>query len=139
MKRFRMLAMAGAVTIGGALASPLAAQSRQPDQVPDGYKPPAGMCRIWVDGVPANRQPAPTDCATAVKNRPANGRVIFGERTQGSSSEPFLRSFGGKEKARDRDKERERPREAERERPRQAEREKPKNRERGLELPRRRP
>lgn len=130
MKRIRMLAMAGAVMFGGALASPLAAQARQPDQVPDAYKPPAGMCRIWVDGVPANRQPAPTDCATAVKNRPANGRVIFGERTQGSSSE-FLRSFGGKEKPRGRDKERERPREGERE--------KPKSRERAMELPRRRP
>jgi hypothetical protein len=36
------------------------------------------MCRIWLDGVPADQQPAPTDCATAVRNRPANARVIFG-------------------------------------------------------------
>lgn len=42
-------------------------------------KPPAGMCRIWVDGVPADKQPAPTDCASALKNKPTNGRVIFGD------------------------------------------------------------
>ncbi|HYV96286.1 MAG TPA: hypothetical protein VE967_02395 [Gemmatimonadaceae bacterium] len=45
----------------------------------DGTKPPPGMCRIWVDGVPADKQPAPTSCALALKNKPANGRVIFGE------------------------------------------------------------
>jgi hypothetical protein len=37
------------------------------------------MCRIWLDGVPAGQQPAPTDCATAVRSRPANGRVLFGD------------------------------------------------------------
>lgn len=37
------------------------------------------MCRIWLDDVPASRQPAPTDCASAVRNRPAKGRVIFGD------------------------------------------------------------
>ena len=40
-------------------------------------RPPMGMCRIWLDGVPAAQQPAPTDCATAVRNRPVNGRVLF--------------------------------------------------------------
>lgn len=47
--------------------------------IPKEYLPPAGMCRVWVDGVPANQQPAPTDCAAAVRNKPANGRVIYGE------------------------------------------------------------
>jgi hypothetical protein len=47
--------------------------------VPPGFAPPAGMCRIWIEGVPADQQPAPTDCATAVKNRPLNGRVIFSD------------------------------------------------------------
>jgi hypothetical protein len=37
------------------------------------------MCRIWLDDVPAAQQPAPTDCASAVRNRPAKGRVIFGD------------------------------------------------------------
>ena len=60
-----------------ALAAPLAAQ--KPDDIPPGHRPPPGLCRIWIDGVPAGQQPAPTDCATAVRNRPANGRVIFGD------------------------------------------------------------
>lgn len=47
--------------------------------LPPGFAPPIGMCRIWIDGVPAEQQPAPTDCATAVKNRPPNGRVIFSD------------------------------------------------------------
>ncbi len=47
--------------------------------VPKAYLPPAGMCRIWLDEVPPAQQPAPTDCATAIKNRPTKGRVIFGE------------------------------------------------------------
>lgn len=42
-------------------------------------RPPAGMCRIWLENVPAAQQPAPTDCASAVRNRPENGRVIFGD------------------------------------------------------------
>ena len=49
------------------------------DKIPAGLRPPPGMCRIWLDGVPPGQQPAPTDCATAVRNRPANGRVIFGD------------------------------------------------------------
>jgi hypothetical protein len=40
---------------------------------------PKGMCRIWLKDVPPAQQPAPTDCATAVKNVPPNGRVIFGD------------------------------------------------------------
>jgi hypothetical protein len=47
--------------------------------VPPAFYPPAGMCRIWVNQVPAGQQPAPTDCASAVRNRPANGRVLFGD------------------------------------------------------------
>jgi hypothetical protein len=38
------------------------------------------MCRIWIDGLPPARQPEPTDCATAVRERPAGARVIFGDR-----------------------------------------------------------
>ncbi|MBA2707470.1 MAG: hypothetical protein H0U59_06680 [Gemmatimonadaceae bacterium] len=53
-------------------------QDRRPI-VPPAYRPPAGMCRIWIDGVPPGQQPAPTDCVTAVRNRPVNGYVIFGD------------------------------------------------------------
>jgi hypothetical protein len=69
-----------------ALGSPGVAESQgrgqsrpKNDDIPQNMRPPAGMCRIWLDDVPAARQPAPTDCASAVRNRPAKGRVIFGD------------------------------------------------------------
>ncbi len=65
-----------------ALASPRAADAQgrgTSKDIPASSRPPAGMCRIWLDGVPAAQQPAPTDCASAVRNRPAKGRVIFGD------------------------------------------------------------
>jgi hypothetical protein len=71
-----------AVTIAAFAAVPAAAQEKQftgGDKIPPGQRPPPGMCRIWLEGVPPGQQPAPTDCATAVRNRPANGRVIFGD------------------------------------------------------------
>jgi len=67
-----------------AAAVPASAQQskdsgKKRSDVPADARPPRGMCRIWIDGVPAAQQPAATDCQTAVKNRPANGRVIFGD------------------------------------------------------------
>jgi hypothetical protein len=69
--------------------------------IPAESRPPAGMCRIWLDDVPAGQQPAPTDCATAVKNKPQNGRVIFGDDyakkddkgDKKKSPPPFVKSF----------------------------------------------
>ena len=72
-------------TIGliAALAAPASAQRPRPKDgakdIPAEARPPKGMCRVWIDGVPASQQPAPTDCPTAVKNRPPKGRVIFGD------------------------------------------------------------
>jgi hypothetical protein len=72
-------------------------------EVPKEYRPPKGMCRIWLDDVPAKQQPAPTDCPTAVRNRPSNGKVVFGDdyrdgKRSGDSGEkrvaPFIRKFG---------------------------------------------
>ena len=54
-------------------------QSRRDPAVPKGFAPPAGMCRIWINNVPPGKQPAPRDCASAVRNRPANGKVLFGD------------------------------------------------------------
>jgi hypothetical protein len=54
-------------------------RSTQKVEVPERYRPPAGMCRIWLDSVPPNRQPAPTDCASAIRNLPPNARVIFSD------------------------------------------------------------
>jgi hypothetical protein len=52
------------------------------------------MCRIWVEGVPADKQPAPTDCASALKNKPTNGRVIFGDPKPVVSPAPPTGSTG---------------------------------------------
>lgn len=73
-------------------------QGREKD-IPASSRPPAGMCRIWLDGVPAAQQPAPTDCATAVRNRPAKGRVIFGDdfvtpkRDSSAKGKPAIKGF----------------------------------------------
>jgi hypothetical protein len=58
-------------------------QSGREQIVPPAFYPPAGMCRIWINQVPAGQQPAPTDCASAVRNRPANGKVLFGDQPKG--------------------------------------------------------
>jgi hypothetical protein len=55
-------------------------QSSREQIVPPAFYPPAGMCRIWINQVPAAQQPAPTDCASALRNRPANGMVLFGDQ-----------------------------------------------------------
>lgn len=58
-----------------------AAQGTPRPQLPDVPRhmiPPAGKCRIWMDGVTPAQQPAPTDCQTALRQKPANGTVIFG-------------------------------------------------------------
>src|ERR1700712_4107850 len=70
---------------------------QQGDEVPKEYRPPAGMCRIWLDKVPPKQQPAPTDCPTAVRNRPSNGRVIFGDDYVDKPEKkeiPFIKKFG---------------------------------------------
>src|SRR5688500_11726986 len=46
--------------------------------VPPGQRPPDGMCRVWIEGVAAGRQPAATDCATAQATAPLNSRIIVG-------------------------------------------------------------
>jgi len=71
-----------AFVVSAVLAQPATAQDKQPDRPPDvpkEYRPPPGMCRIWIDGVPPNKQPASTDCPSAVKSRPSNGHVLFGD------------------------------------------------------------
>jgi hypothetical protein len=80
------------------LAAPVGAQGkgRNRDAVPTGYRPPAGMCRVWIDGVPPGQQPGPTDCATAVRDRPANSRVIFGDDANVAKGKQLGRYMTGK-------------------------------------------
>jgi hypothetical protein len=86
-----VLAPSGAVGAQGASppAPPVA------DSIPREYQPPANMCRIWLDGVPAAQQPAPTECSVAVRNKPPNGRVIYGPTRAGGSSDLPVRRFDG--------------------------------------------
>lgn len=73
--------------------------SRKAQAVPADARPPKGMCRIWLDNVPAAQQPAATDCPTAVKNRPQNAHVIFGDDYADSSKTnklpPNIKGFSG--------------------------------------------
>jgi len=71
------IAPAQALWAQGAPAS--ARKVTKGDSIPREYLPPAGMCRVWIDDVPAAQQPAPTDCPTAIQKKPANGRVVYGE------------------------------------------------------------
>ena len=98
----KQLTMTFAFLLTAAMAPALGAQGRgerKAPNIPQEYRPPAGMCRIWLDDVPAGQQPAPTDCATAVKNKPQKGRVIFGDDyvkkddKDGKKTPPFVKSF----------------------------------------------
>lgn len=81
----------GMLFVALASAAPIAAQANSKDtarksaQIPADARPPKGMCRVWIDGVPAAQQPAATDCRTAVKNLPPNSRVLFGDDFADSS------------------------------------------------------
>lgn len=82
LKRFLIVAILGvglAAFQNTAGAQSFAPSRSRQDPVPQRYRPPAGMCRIWLDSVPANRQPAPTDCASAIRNVPPNARVVFSD------------------------------------------------------------
>jgi hypothetical protein len=98
MRRRYLVVVLGVVALemaSGAAATPVAAQGTQPpkqqqkaDSIPREYRPPAGMCRIWIDGVPPAQQPAPTTCAAAVRNKPSNGRVVYGdEKKKGTAKD----------------------------------------------------
>jgi hypothetical protein len=64
------------------LALPAGAQERPSSEkgqsIPRSAMPPAGMCRIWLKDVAPSQQPAPTDCAAAIRARPQGASVIFG-------------------------------------------------------------
>jgi hypothetical protein len=70
---------------------------REPQtRTPEAVTAPAGLCRLWITGVPASQQPAPTDCASAIRNRPSNAAVIYGApvRSEAMEMEPFARRPG---------------------------------------------
>lgn len=96
MRPIRLLSIsAGTLLVLLAASSPLAAQGRPPaardsaPAVPREMLPPPGKCRIWVAGVPAKQQPAATDCATALRQNPSNGTVIYGPRPKADDAVDF--------------------------------------------------
>ncbi len=76
-----MTAMCAVASGVGAQGLPVS-RSASKLEIPTSSRPPSGMCRVWIDKVPAGQQPAPTDCASAIRNRPPNGHVIFSEQQQ---------------------------------------------------------
>lgn len=72
-------------------AKPVAPASPGTAPVPVSMLPPAGRCRIWIDDVPASQQPAPTDCATALRQKPANGTILYGPSERDEAGERFER------------------------------------------------
>lgn len=67
------------IAAGAVLATEASAQVMvRASSVPPGQRPPDGMCRVWIEGVPAGRQPGVTDCATARATAPLNSRIIYG-------------------------------------------------------------
>jgi hypothetical protein len=97
--RSTFLTLACTVFLTGAAHAQKSQRQGGDDEVPKASRPPAGMCRIWLDKVPAKQQPAPTDCPTAVKNKPANGKVLFGDdyvekgKKPDEKELPFLKKF----------------------------------------------
>jgi hypothetical protein len=50
-----------------------------PQGASESDRPPPGQCRVWLNGVPGSRQPAPTSCGQAAKMRTPNSSLIFGD------------------------------------------------------------
>jgi hypothetical protein len=68
---------------GAARAVPHPPANRPWQRLPEGAsaadRPPPGLCRVWLKGVPAARQPAPTSCGQAAKTRTPGSTLMFGD------------------------------------------------------------
>jgi hypothetical protein len=81
MTRSLFVLVFAAVAAGSAsLQAQARPQPQDPKPVPQTHLPPPGMCRIWLDNVPPAQQAAPTDCASAARNLPRNGRLIYNDQ-----------------------------------------------------------
>jgi hypothetical protein len=70
------------VALVALIAGSVEAQGRRGSSqgIPPGQLPPAGLCRVWYDGVPPGRQPRPVECRDAerIASRDRSARVIYG-------------------------------------------------------------
>lgn len=93
--------MAGAVALLALIGMHAEAQSSaSPPDMPASYRPPPGMCRVWLKDVPPMQQPAPTDCRTALRTRPADAVVVFGPEGVRKTSLP-VNAWGARSDAAD--------------------------------------
>lgn len=101
--RYALIALLGSLAFGSpALAqrpSDRAPGKERGGDIPKAYRPPPGMCRVWLDDVPPGQQPAPTDCKSALRNKPAKARVIFGDDYVDADRkrQPSLTGFTGRD------------------------------------------
>lgn len=84
MKRTALALLLIAMTAGPALAQ---GRGKNKQGIPPGHLPPAGLCRVWYDGVPPGQQPRPTSCAEAerIASRDGRARVVYGSSTSGNA------------------------------------------------------
>ncbi len=89
-------ALVPAVLMLTAVPATAAAQVRPGtrDTVPAAMLPPAGKCRVWMSGVPASQQPAPTDCPTALRQRTGNAVILYGPTQKSANSGRFDPAVG---------------------------------------------
>jgi hypothetical protein len=88
-----VLAFAAGVAGSASLQAQARPQPQDPrSAVPRTHIPPPGMCRIWLDNVPPAQQPAPTDCASAARNLPRNGRLIYSDEPRAPTL-PLVKSL----------------------------------------------
>ena len=80
MNKLRHALAAGALMLVASTSADAQLRRSTGTSFPDAGSLPAGTCRIWIEGVPANRQPAATDCDTARRRQPSNSRIIYGTR-----------------------------------------------------------
>ena len=93
MTRSLYVLLFAAAVGGGSLQAQARPQPQDPrSAVPRTHLPPPGMCRIWLDNVPPAQQPAPTDCASAARNLPRNGRLIYNEELRAPTL-PLIKSL----------------------------------------------
>lgn len=95
--RGRLIAASAAAVL---LVPALMPAQAKPDEggvtVPESARPPEGMCRVWLPDVPERQQPAPTDCASALRNRPRNSILLFGDLSREAKQPPRRETAPGR-------------------------------------------
>ena len=106
----RTFALAAAA-LAALSAAPAAAQSRRAPSVADDPQLRPATCRVWHRGLPADRQPPPTDCATARRQAAITGGQLIVGRTEPGGAFRFSDSADSYRRETDARRERERERE----------------------------